>query len=128
MTLPDARQSSTGCSDRKAGLDEISLPLHTNRDGVLAAGIQAHWYSLLLEEVGDARHQKPQAGAVDGSRATRALSIGVDWVNAQALPLGPNGLRQSAVDTPSMVEHHMPKEHRKVVKDHDDTRANGYPR
>ncbi len=39
------------------------------------------------------------AAAVDGSRAVRALSSGADWVIAQALLIGPNGLRKSAVDT-----------------------------
>jgi len=72
---------------------------HTDIEQTLAAGIQAHWHPLLPEDVGDTRHQKLQVGAVDGSRATRALSIGADWVIAQALLLGPNGLRQSAVDT-----------------------------
>ncbi|GHO79959.1 hypothetical protein KSD_77300 [Ktedonobacter sp. SOSP1-85] len=72
---------------------------HGDIEQRLAAGIQAHWHPLSPEVVGDALHQKPQAGAVDGSRAIRALSIGADWIVAQALLLGPDGLRLSVADT-----------------------------
>src|SRR5260370_17503036 len=39
------------------------------------------------------------AAAVDGPGAIRGLSSGADWVMEQGLLSGPNGLRNSVVDT-----------------------------
>jgi hypothetical protein len=66
---------------------------------LLASGIQDHWHSLSLENSVNTHQPMSLIGAVDGSRAIRALNIGADWIIAQALLIGPNGLRLSAVDT-----------------------------
>ena len=66
---------------------------------LLATGIQAHWHPFELEHTQNMDQSISPAAAVDGSRAIRALSSGADWVIAQALLIGPNGLRNSAVDT-----------------------------
>ncbi len=66
---------------------------------LLARGIQAHWHPFESEGARNMDPCKSQVAAVDGSRAIRALSGGADWVIAQALLIGPNGLRESAVDT-----------------------------
>jgi hypothetical protein len=66
---------------------------------LLATGIQAHWHPFEPENTRNMDQSVSQVAAVDGSRAIRALSSGADWVIAQALLIGPNGLRKSAVDT-----------------------------
>lgn len=65
----------------------------------LAIGVREHWHSFISEGVSNSYPDKPLVGAVDGSRAIRALSIGADWIVAQALLIGPNGLRLPAADT-----------------------------
>jgi hypothetical protein len=66
---------------------------------LLATGIQAHWHPFEPENTRNMDQSVSQVAAVDGSRAIRALSSGADWVIAQALLIGPNGLRKSAVDS-----------------------------
>ncbi len=66
---------------------------------LLAKRIQAHWHPFEPENTRNMDQSISQVAAVDGSRAIRALSSGADWVIAQALLIGPNGLRKSAVDT-----------------------------
>jgi NurA domain len=66
---------------------------------LLAKGIQAHWHPFEPENTTNSDQVISQVAAADGSRAIRALSSGADWVIAQALLIGPNGLRKSAVDT-----------------------------
>ena len=66
---------------------------------LLAKGIQAHWHPFEPENTRNMDQSISHVAAVDGSRAIRALSSGADWVIAQALLIGPNGLRKSAVDT-----------------------------
>ncbi len=66
---------------------------------LLAKAIQAHWHPCEPENTGNIDLTITQVAAVDGSRAIRALSSGADWVIAQALLIGPNGQRKSAVDT-----------------------------
>ena len=66
---------------------------------LLAKGIQAHWHLFEPENTRRMDQSISPVAAVDGSRAIRALSSGADWVIAQALLIGPNGLRKSAVDT-----------------------------
>ena len=66
---------------------------------LLARGIQAHWHPFEPEHTRNMDQSISPAAAVDGSRAIRALSSGADWVIAQALLIGPNGLRNSVVDT-----------------------------
>jgi hypothetical protein len=66
---------------------------------LLAKAIQAHWHPFEPENTRNIDQTISQAAAVDGSRAIRALNSGADWVIAQALLIGPNGLRKSAVDT-----------------------------
>ncbi len=67
----------------------------------LAAGVVAMWHRLMPDPAGMAEDASPPqpAAAVDGSRAVRALNSGADWVVAQALLLGPAGLRLTAADT-----------------------------
>lgn len=65
----------------------------------LAIGVREHWHAFIAGEVSNAYPEKPLVGAVDGSRAIRALSTGADWIVAQALLIGPNGLRLPAADT-----------------------------
>lgn len=66
---------------------------------LLAEGIQAHWHSFEPKDIRNVHQSISQAAAIDGSRAIRALSSGADWVIAQALMIGPHGLRNSVVDT-----------------------------
>ncbi len=66
---------------------------------LLAKEIQAHWHQFEPENNRNMDRSISQVAAVDGSRAIRALSSGADWVIAQALLIGPNGCRKSAVDT-----------------------------
>ncbi|HEU0001207.1 MAG TPA: DNA double-strand break repair nuclease NurA [Ktedonobacteraceae bacterium] len=66
---------------------------------LLAQGIQAHWHPFEPENTRNMPQSISQVAAVDGSRAIRALSSGADWVIAQALLIGSNGLYKSAVDT-----------------------------
>jgi hypothetical protein len=65
----------------------------------LAIGVQEHWHSFVSEKASNPYPDRPLVGAVDGSRAIRALSTGADWIIAQALLIGPNGLRLPAADT-----------------------------
>ncbi len=78
-------------------LASLSPQSHDRVERVLRAGIQAHWHPFSGENLDDISHMR--VGAVDGSRATRSLNSGADWVIAQALLLGPDGLRLSAGDT-----------------------------
>src|SRR5450755_4856655 len=66
---------------------------------LLAQGMQDHWHLFEHENIRKTHQSISQAAAVDGSRAIRALSSGADWIVAQALLIGSNGLRKSAVDT-----------------------------
>ena len=66
---------------------------------LLARGIQAHWHPFESENTGKTKQSTSLVAAVDGSRAIRALSSGADWVIAQALLIGSNGIRKSAMDT-----------------------------
>jgi prepilin-type processing-associated H-X9-DG protein len=68
-------------------------------ESVLAVGIQAHWHPFEPENTLSRQPATPLVAAVDGSRAIRALNIGADWIIAQALLIGPHGLRSSAADT-----------------------------
>ncbi len=83
--------------------EEFLAGLSSEPDGeieqLLATGIQDHWHSLVPENSLNKHQPLSLIGAVDGSRAVRALNIGADWIIAQALLIGPNGLRSSAVDT-----------------------------
>src|SRR2546421_1508641 len=83
--------------------DEFLAGLSSEPDSevehLLATGIQDHWHSLVPENFVNADQPLSLIGAVDGSRAVRALNIGADWIITQALLIGPNGLRFSAVDT-----------------------------
>lgn len=67
----------------------------------LEVGVRSMWHSL-APDMSDARAEglpPAPAAAVDGSRAVRALNSGADWVVAQALLLGPDGLHLTAADT-----------------------------
>ncbi|HZU69877.1 MAG TPA: DNA double-strand break repair nuclease NurA [Ktedonobacteraceae bacterium] len=66
---------------------------------LLAQAIQSHWHPFELEKIRGADQSRSLAAAIDGSSAIRALNSGADWVIAQALLIGPNGLRRSDVET-----------------------------
>lgn len=74
---------------------------HSTHERALATGIQDAWHPLLRDPIesrsGSALDMS--AAAVDGSRATRAMNSGADWVIAQAHLVGQDGLRLSAADT-----------------------------
>jgi hypothetical protein len=83
--------------------EEFLAAISSKPDGeveyLLAKGIQAHWHPFELENTRNMDQSISHVAAVYGSLAIRALSSGADWVIAQALLIGPNGLRKSAVDT-----------------------------
>ena len=83
--------------------EEFLAGISSKPDGeveyLLAKGIQAHWHPFEPENTMIMDQSISKVAAVDGSRAIRALSSGADWVIAQALLIGSNGLRKSAVDT-----------------------------
>jgi len=84
---------------REEFLASISSKPDDDVEHLLAEAIQAHWHPFEPENTRNIDQTLSQVAAVDGSRAIRALSSGADWVIAQALLIGPNGLRKSAVDT-----------------------------
>ncbi len=83
--------------------DEFLAGLSTHPNGdveqSLLVGVRAHWHPFSRERFEQVPPSRARVGAVDGSRAIRSLNIGADWVIAQALLLGPDGLRLSAGDT-----------------------------
>lgn len=67
---------------------------------LLAEGARAHWHRLdRALPAGEPPALNGSAAAVDGSQAVRALNTGADWVIAQALLIGPGGLRLSEAET-----------------------------
>lgn len=82
---------------REEFLAGLSTEPRDEVESLLAAGMRTHWHSLELRNIGD--QGKSHVAAIDGSHAIRALNVGADWIVAQALLVGPGGLRQSAVDT-----------------------------
>ena len=84
---------------REEFLAGLSSKPGTEVEHLLSAEIQSHWHSLAPENLVNMQQPMPLVGAVDGSRAVRALNIGADWIIAQSLLIGPEGLRLSAVDT-----------------------------
>jgi hypothetical protein len=74
---------------------------HDSVEATLAAGMRLLWHPLPPERVSVRQEELPAGvvAAVDGSRSIRALNSGADWVVAQALLLGPGGLRLTAADT-----------------------------
>jgi NurA domain len=84
---------------REEFLARLSSEPVTEIEHFLATRIQAHWHPLVPGYIRSA-HQPPSlVGAVDGSRAVRALNIGADWIVAQALLIGSDGHRLPAVET-----------------------------
>lgn len=86
------------------------LSTHPSSDveHALAASLESHWHTFVPEDTDTIHRTRLRVGAVDGSRAIRALNMGADWLVAQALLLGPDGLRLSAGDTRLLwgdVEH-----------------------
>lgn len=78
-----------------------SLSMNPNDDveHELAIGVQTHWHPFVSENTTKKEQPPLRIGAVDGSRAVRPLNVGADWVVAQALLIGPDGLRDSAGNT-----------------------------
>ncbi|HEU5375667.1 MAG TPA: hypothetical protein VFV38_09530, partial [Ktedonobacteraceae bacterium] len=64
----------------------------------LATKVEAYWHPLLRENVESPDQPQLRVGAVDGSRAVRSLNSGADWIVAQALMIGSDGLRDSLGD------------------------------
>ncbi len=83
--------------------DELLASLSTNPNGdiehELATGVQTHWHPFAPESAERVNQPRLRVGAVDGSRAVRSLNVGADWIVAQALLIGPDGLRESEGDT-----------------------------
>lgn len=84
---------------REEFLAGLSSEPATEVEHLLAREIRTHWHSLIPENIINVHGLMSLVGAVDGSRAVRTLNIGADWIVAQALLIGPNGLRLSACDT-----------------------------
>ena len=84
---------------REEFLAGLSREPDSEVEDLLSTGIQAHWHPFHPKDMGNVHERPSSIAAVDGSRAIRALSSGADWIVAQALLLGPHGLRLSAVDT-----------------------------
>lgn len=64
----------------------------------LATKVETYWHPLLRENVESPDQPQLRVGAVDGSRAVRSLNSGADWIVAQALLIGSDGLRDSLGD------------------------------
>lgn len=81
-------------------LATLSPTPHNRTETILAESVQRFWHPL-PQEAEDAQPEAllASSAAVDGSRATRALNSGADWVIAQALLLGTGGLCLTAADT-----------------------------
>ena len=83
--------------------DELLTVLSTNpnddREHALAGGIQTHWHPFSPDSDEYINQPRLRIGAVDGSRAIRSLNVGADWIVAQALLIGPDGLREAEGDS-----------------------------
>jgi len=87
---------------RQEFLAGLSPEPQDSLESELKAGVQTLWHPLDPAEFSGAQIEGLSSGlaaAVDGSRAVRALNSGADWVVAQALLLGPNGVQLTAADT-----------------------------
>lgn len=84
---------------REKFLAGLSSEPNTEIEHVLATQIQAHWHHLIPGYSISAHHPPTLVGAVDGSRAVRALNIGADWIVAQALLIKPDGKRSLDAET-----------------------------
>jgi hypothetical protein len=82
---------------REEFMSSLSNEPNDEIESLLAAGVQTHWHPLELED--KEKRERQDAAAIDGSHAIRALNIGADWIVAQALLIGPHGLRLLAADT-----------------------------
>ncbi|HVB24873.1 MAG TPA: DNA double-strand break repair nuclease NurA [Ktedonobacteraceae bacterium] len=80
-------------------LAKLSSEPENETETLLARGTQAHWHPFGADDGLDAFHHTQRVAAVDGSLAIRALSVGAYWIVAQALLIGPDGLRLSRGDT-----------------------------
>jgi hypothetical protein len=82
---------------REEFLSSLSNEPNDEIESLLAAGIQIHWHPFEFED--KEKRESQIVAAIDGSHAIRALNIGADWIVAQALLIGPNGLKFLAADT-----------------------------
>ncbi len=81
-------------------LATLSPTPHNHTETILAESVQRFWHPLPQDTEDTQTEALPSSSAaVDGSRATRALNAGADWVIAQALLLGTGGLCLTAADT-----------------------------
>ncbi len=80
--------------------DSITNAPKNDFERELAEGIRTHWHRLdCVLPAGTPQVSNGPAAAVDGSQAIRALNTGADWIIAQALLVGPGGLRLSDAET-----------------------------
>lgn len=76
-----------------------SAPKNDLERGLLE-GVRTHWHGLeRIPLAGEHQEAHGSAAAVDGSQAVRALNTGADWIIAQALLIGPDGLRLFDAET-----------------------------
>jgi len=80
--------------------ENITSTPKNDSERVLAEGIRTRWHRLdHVLSAGEPQVLTGSAAAVDGSQAVRALNTGADWIIAQALLIGPGGLRLSDAET-----------------------------
>jgi hypothetical protein len=77
------------------------LSTHPNDDveHLLMTQVKTHWHPFSRESGKRVPQSQWRVGAVDGSHAIRSLNVGIDWIIAQALLIGPDGRRLSEGDT-----------------------------
>lgn len=87
------------CTQRDELLANLSRDPNSERERRLATGVKRYWHAFAPENLADRDQARLRVGAVDGSQAIRSLNIGADWIIAQALLIGPDGLREAAGET-----------------------------
>ena len=86
-------------AQRNELLASLSINPGDDREHKLATGVQTHWHPFIPGNNQSVNQSQLRIGAVDGSRAVRSLNVGADWIVAQALLIGPDGLRNSQGNT-----------------------------
>lgn len=87
------------CMQRDELLASLSSNPNSEREQGLATGVKRYWHAFAPENLAERDQARLRVGAVDGSQAIRSLNIGADWIVAQALLIGPDGLREAAGET-----------------------------
>ncbi len=86
-------------AQRNELLANLSINPNDDIEHELATGVQTHWHPFVSGNTKSKGQPQLRVGAVDGSRAVRTLNIGADWIVAQALLIGPDGLRDAEGNT-----------------------------